>query len=124
MNKTIYALAALALCGAGPAGSTAPRADFGSDDQTPRLAVTLVEKDKHAHQKAATIQARARGVQIVDPASTQEKAARGQAHFHFRLDDGPVIATTSNKLSFHELDSGDHTVTVQLAGNDHQPLGP
>jgi hypothetical protein len=43
---------------------------------------------------------------------------------HYRVDNGPVVATTSTKLSFHELPVGEHKIMVMLAGNDHQPLGP
>ncbi len=40
------------------------------------------------------------------------------------IDNSPVIATTSTKLSFHKLTPGTHTIRVRLAGNDHQPFGP
>lgn len=89
-----------------------------------QMSATLVEPEKKAQEKAATVQVNARGVKIVDPAKAGEQPRKNQAHFHYKLDDGPVIATTSNKLSFHHLSSGAHKVTVQLAGNDHQPLGP
>lgn len=46
------------------------------------------------------------------------------ARLHYQIDDSPVIATPSTKLSFHELKPGDHKITVVLAGNDHRPLGP
>jgi hypothetical protein len=47
----------------------------------------------------------------------------GQGHLHYRVDDGPVIATTVTELSFHELAPGPHRFEVTLVGNDHQPLG-
>ncbi len=89
-----------------------------------QLNATLVNPDKMSQEKAATIEVNARGVKIVDPAKAGQQPRKGQAHFHYKLDDGPVIATTSTKLSFHQLSSGAHKLTVQLAGNDHQPLGP
>lgn len=49
---------------------------------------------------------------------------KGQGHLHYRVDDGPVIATTSAKLSFHGLASGKHKIVVMLANNDHSPAGP
>ena len=64
------------------------------------------------------------GIQLVDPASVQEKPKAGQGHLHYRVDDGPVIATTAPKLSFHELSPGEHRFELTLAGNDHQPLMP
>jgi hypothetical protein len=53
-----------------------------------------------------------------------EKPMKGQGHLHYRVDDGPVIATTSTKLSFHDLKPGAHKIEVVLAANDHNPLGP
>ena len=53
-----------------------------------------------------------------------ERPIKGEAHLHYRVDDGPVIATTATKLSFHELTPGQHTITVMLAANNHKPLGP
>jgi hypothetical protein len=40
------------------------------------------------------------------------------------VDDGPVVATTATRLSFHELAAGAHRIEVALVGNDHRPLGP
>jgi hypothetical protein len=88
------------------------------------LTARLVDAEKKASKREATVEASASGIQIVDPASTGEKAVPGQGHFHYRLDGGPIIATTSDKLSFHELSPGKHTISVVLAGNDHKPLGP
>jgi hypothetical protein len=42
----------------------------------------------------------------------------------YHIDDGPVIATSERKLSFHELDPGQHTITVALETADHIALGP
>ena len=48
---------------------------------------------------------------------------RQGTHLHYRVDDGPVIATTATKLSFHELTPGLHKIVVMLANNDHSPSG-
>lgn len=64
------------------------------------------------------------GIKIVDPAEANEKPVAGQGHLHYQVDDGPVIATTTMKLSFHGLTPGAHKIVVTLAGNDHNPLGP
>ena len=53
-----------------------------------------------------------------------EKHVAGQGHLHYQLDKGPIIATPTRKLSFHELPPGSHTIVVMLVGNDHKPLGP
>ena len=49
---------------------------------------------------------------------------KGQGHLHYQVDDGPIVATTVPKLSFHGLKPGTHSIMVQLAANDHTPLGP
>jgi hypothetical protein len=90
----------------------------------PGLTVTLVDADKKAQMKSATVSVQVRGLQLIDSALVKEKPAKGQGHLHYRLDRGPIIATTATKLSFHELVSGPHSFTVNLAANDHSPLGP
>jgi hypothetical protein len=64
------------------------------------------------------------GIQLIDPAAVNEQPQQGQGHLHCQVDNGPVIATTTTKLRFHELSLGSHEITVMLVGNDHQPLGP
>jgi hypothetical protein len=90
----------------------------------PTLAAHLVDAEKKAMQKSATVVVSLSGIKVIDPGSVREQSAKGQGHLHYRLDNGPVIATTATKLSFHELTSGAHTITVVLAGNDHAALGP
>jgi len=88
------------------------------------LSAELVDARQKAQQKAATVQVRVSGVQVLDPAASGERPQPGQAHFHYQLDDGPIIATTAPKLSFHELSPGRHTISVVMADNAHRPLGP
>jgi len=88
------------------------------------LSAMLVDRENKAQKGEATVQVTTSRIKIVDPASAHEQPKSGQGHFHYRLDNGPVIATTATKLSFHELTPGQHTITVMLAGNDHSPLGP
>ena len=90
----------------------------------PTLDAQLLNQDALAKKKAASVQARVTGIELIDPASVGEKPKAGQGHLHYRVDDGPVIATTATKLSFHELTPGKHRIVVMLAGNDHTPLGP
>lgn len=90
----------------------------------PSMTAELVDAERKALKKSATVSVHVSGIELVDPASVKEKAADGQGHLHYRVDEGPVIATTATKLSFHELGTGPHTITVVLAGNDHAPLGP
>ena len=90
----------------------------------PTLDASLTDAEKLAQKGSATVQVQTSGIELVDPASVQEKPRDGQGHLHYRVDDGPVIATTTPKLSFHELAPGAHRIEVTLAGNDHHPLGP
>jgi Family of unknown function (DUF6130) len=90
----------------------------------PTLSATLVEPEKKAKEKEATVEVKVSGVHIIDPAAAHEQPKAGQGHLHYQLDNGPIIATTAEKLSFHELTPGEHKIVVMLAGNDHQPLSP
>jgi hypothetical protein len=88
------------------------------------LTASLVDAEAKARQQAATVKVVVTGVKMTDPALVKEKPAKGQGHLHYQVDDGPVIATTTMKLSFHGLKPGQHKIMVALAGNDHSPLGP
>lgn len=87
------------------------------------LTVRLVDPEKNAARRAATIDVRATGIELVDPATTGEKPQSGQGHLHYQVDSGFIIATTATKLSFHELKPGEHVIAVTLAANDHASLG-
>lgn len=88
------------------------------------LTATLVDPAKTAPEKTATVQVQVTGVKLIDPALTNKLPNKGQGHLHYRVDGGPVIATTTTKLSFHELTPGKHQIVVMLANNDHSPAGP
>jgi hypothetical protein len=92
--------------------------------QSATLTAKLVDAEKKAKGKAATVEVTVKGIALIDPAKVNELPRRGQGHLHYQVDNGPVIATTTTKLSFHELSSGEHKIVVMLAGNDHKPLGP
>jgi hypothetical protein len=91
---------------------------------TPELSAKLIDPEKKALEQAATVEVKVAGIQLIDSAAVQDQPQQGQGHLHYQLDSGPLIATTATKLSFHELSSGPHKVTVLLVGNDHQALGP
>ena len=90
----------------------------------PAMTAKLIDPDKKAAERAATVEVTTSGIQLVDPALSMEKNVPGQGHLHYQLDKGPVVATPAPKLSYHELTPGSHTIVVVLAGNDHKPLGP
>ena len=115
----IATVALTALIGAGRTDAQAP----GSATK-PVMTAKLIDPEKKAASRAATVEVTTSGVELVDPALSNEKAVPGQGHLHYQLDKGPIIATPAAKLSFHELPPGTHTIVVMLAGNDHKPLGP
>lgn len=92
--------------------------------QSPALTASLIDAEKNARDKSATVEVRVTGVELIDPALTSKQPMKGQGHLHYQVDDGPVIATTAAKLSFHGLSSGKHKFIVVLANNDHSPAGP
>jgi hypothetical protein len=92
--------------------------------QSLEFSATLSDPEKKAQEQTATVEVKVAGIQLIDAAAVSEQPQQGQGHLHYQLDSGPIIATTSTKLSFHELSPGPHKITVMLAGNDHQPLGP
>jgi hypothetical protein len=92
--------------------------------QSAALTASLVDAEKNAKDKSATVEVRVTGVQLIDPAATSKQPMKGQGHLHYQVDDGPIIATTTAKLSFHGLSSGKHKIVVMLANNDHSPAGP
>ena len=93
-------------------------------EATPELSAKLSDPEKKVQEHTATVEVRVAGIQLIDPAAVNEQPQQGQGHLHYQVDTGPVIATTTTKLSFHELSSGAHEITVMLVSSDHQPLGP
>lgn len=88
------------------------------------LTAKLVDRDAKASKGEMTVEVSVAGLEVIDPAKAMEQPKAGQGHLHYRLDGGPIVATTATKLSFHELAPGAHRLEVRLAGNDHKPLGP
>jgi hypothetical protein len=120
---TVLAMAFSLVANAQYASSSKPKSNAPSKG-TPTLTAKLIDPEKKAQQKAATVDVRVTGIRIIDPARVNEQPRAGQGHLHYQVDDGPIIATTTTKLSFHGLTPGPHKIVVMLAGNDHNPLGP
>jgi hypothetical protein len=91
---------------------------------TPELSAKLIDPEKKAREQTATVEVKVAGIQLIDSAAVHDQPQQGQGHLHYQVDSGPLIATTTTKLSLHELSSGPHKITVMLVGNDHQALGP
>jgi hypothetical protein len=90
---------------------------------TPSLSISLVDEEANARKGNAIVVATVEDFELVDSASVREQPRIGQGHIHYRVDDGPVIATAATKLSLHELKAGPHRIEVVLVGNDHKPIG-
>ncbi len=90
----------------------------------PSMTAMLLNEAKNAQRMEADVKVNVKGIKLVDPDSANGRPISGQGHLHYRVDDGPIIATTTPKLDFHGLTSGKHTITVMLVGNDHSQIGP
>jgi len=104
------------------------QSEHGKTNQAPTVSIAsltarLIDAENKAKQKTATVEVSVSGIELIDPAQVNERTKAGQGHIHYQVDDGLVIATTTTKLSFHELSVGPHKIVVMLVGNDHQPLG-
>jgi hypothetical protein len=117
-------VSALVLCGLSTTATAQTTNASIKAQAAPTLTATLVDAQKKAMKKEATVEVKVTGVKLIDPATVNEVPKAGQGHLHYQVDSGPIIATTAPKLSFHELSSGDHKIVVMLAANDHTPLGP
>lgn len=106
-----------------PGKSGQVNAAAASLDTGVNLTADLVDASAQAKKKTAVVEVKTTGVRLVDPRTTGGTPKAGEAHLHYRVDKGPVIATTATSLGFHELTPGTHTITVTLAANDHSPRG-
>lgn len=88
------------------------------------FAARLMDESKQAQEGAAMISVKVSGVRLVDPPMEGDQAKPGEAHIHYQLDNGPIVATTAGRLDFHGLTPGEHTIKVGLAAGNHQMLGP
>jgi hypothetical protein len=83
----------------------------------------LLNPAHEAQEAAMAVQvSEIQGVKIVDPDKEKEQPKTGEAHIHYQLDNGPIVATTVQKLTFHGLTPGKHTITITLAANNHAAL--
>lgn len=87
--------------------------------EKPTLTAKLVDEAKNSARKALTVEVIVSGMELVDPI----KGGKDGAHVHFALDDGPIVATSMKKLSYHELKPGPHKMKVVLADAHHKPIG-
>lgn len=88
------------------------------------LEASLVDVEANAKKASAVVRVEVVGADLIDPDLATPGSKAIQAHLHYKVDDGPVIATPVAKLAFHELAVGRHRIEVVLADSEHKPLGP
>jgi hypothetical protein len=88
------------------------------------LEASLVDADQNAKNASAVVRVEVTGADLIDPELATPGSKAIQAHLHYKVDDGPVIATPVAKLAFHDLAAGRHRIEVVLADSEHKPLGP
>lgn len=94
------------------------------------IATILVDPETIAQQKAVTVHVKITGIDMADQvppsadAPLPPSASAHQARVHYRVDQGPIIDTPATTLTFRDLSSGTHAVTVQLVDDRQQPIGP
>jgi hypothetical protein len=88
------------------------------------FSATLLDAPRKARIGAATVQVDVRNTRLVDPDEVAAQPTAASGHLHYQVDEGPVVATTATKLSFHGLGTGNHVIKVTLAGHDHKPISP
>lgn len=87
------------------------------------MTARLIDAKKNAKQHTVIVDVQVSGIQLIDPMYVTNKSDPTQAHLHYQVDNGVVIATPSSKMSFHGLVTGRHHIAVQLANAQHAAVG-
>lgn len=88
----------------------------------PQLEVGLVDADKNASQRQAVVDVEVWGVNLVSPNSGHEPR-NSEAYLLYRLDNQPVVRTDEKEYTFSNIPPGHHSISVQLAMSNGQPIG-
>ncbi|PWT89692.1 MAG: hypothetical protein C5B54_08510 [Acidobacteria bacterium] len=88
--------------------------------QNAKLTAKLVDEQSEAKQKMATVQVSVSGVTMSEMHGG-DMHHQG-AHLHYQVDNGPIVVSPSKTMSFANLSSGSHTITVTVADANHQPI--
>ena len=120
---SIMSILALSLSLPAAGRQSQAKAQQGPTVSLATMTAKLIDAEKKARERNATVEVTVSGIELIDPAQAREVVRAGQGHLHYQVDDGFVIATPSPKLSLHELSVGPHKIVVTVVGNDHKPLG-
>ncbi|MFB3916608.1 MAG: hypothetical protein ACE14M_07760 [Terriglobales bacterium] len=88
----------------------------------PLITAKLVDEHRNAKQRRAAVEVQTAGVELVTPGAKLPPKLY-YAHIRYRLDDGPVISTTSKRWVFENLAPGEHRIQAALAATDNKPMG-
>ena len=118
-------LIGLAMVTTATAQATNPSSMSQAESQSPvqMFSAILVNPQNFARQRSVMVLVKVHGIRLVEPIEAQGQARPSEAHLRYQIDQGPIIATAATQLNFLDLGSGDHVITVQLAGNDEKPIG-
>jgi plastocyanin len=95
----------------------------------PALTVSAPAEGSTVTGDSVTVKVEVKNYDLVDFQSNPTPKT-GQGHVHIWLDtdaNDPKAAyklVSGNSASFDKVAAGDHTLTVQLVGNDHKPIEP
>jgi hypothetical protein len=82
----------------------------------------LADPAQNAKLRRAVVQLHLTGFQLIDPTAAVGQSAKNQGHFHFQVDDGQIIESTSTEFVINDLSPGQHKIKVMLVGNDHNSV--
>lgn len=89
----------------------------------PLLTARLVDPKTNSRKHRAVVEVQVDGVQLVEPDAANHQPRADQAHLLYRLDNDPILNTTSRTWTFEHLASGPHLIRVALADNEKHELG-
>jgi len=93
------------------------------EKEKPTLTAKLVDEAKNTARNAMTVEVTVSNTILIDPLEGKDSGKNEGEHLHYALDDGPIVATSMKKLSYHGLRPGTHKVKVSLADAHHKPIG-
>ena len=88
-----------------------------------RIRAKFVDKEKNLQHRLAVIDVDVEGAVLGDP-TDQSYQMPGQGHVQFRVDNGPYILPSSNRIAFEALAPGKHTIEVTLADHNYRLMAP
>jgi hypothetical protein len=89
----------------------------------PRMRAALVDEAQNARNHSAVVEVQVLRIWLHSPQALGASSVT-TGRLWYRVDQGPVIATTDTQLTFEQLTPGDHSIKVTVVGIDDHPLTP